>query len=358
MSRPHPPDVDAVVIGAGFFGCHIALELRRLGMERVIVVDREAGILRRASYVNQARVHNGYHYPRSLGTASRSRRNFPRFCAEHSFAIVVGFESIYAIARHSLVGASQFAAFCTSIDAPCRESPAHLRRLFDLDLVDTAFIVNEVAFDAAALADDLLARLRAADVELRLSTAGRIEAADPAGADLSLNGSPLRAGWAFNCTYAALDDVGVQLACPLKKELAEIALIQPSPVFAGIGVTIMDGPFFSTMPFPARKCHSLSHVRYTPHAAWIDPNEAATSTHSRVTKMLRDGARYMPPLTRARPIGSLYDVKAVLLSTERDDARPILFESSAVSRRVISVLGAKIDNIYDLLDVLAHHDWS
>jgi len=63
-------------------------------------------------------------------------------------------------------------------------------------------------------------------------------------------------------------------------------------------------------------------------------------------------------LTRARPIGSLYDVKAVLLSTERDDARPILFESSAVSRRVISVLGAKIDNIYDLLDVLAHHDWS
>ena len=24
------------------------------------------------------------------------------------------------------------------------------------------------------------------------------------------------------------------------------------------------------MPFPARKMHSLSHVRYTPHAFWIE----------------------------------------------------------------------------------------
>lgn len=352
------PDADALVIGAGFFGCHVALHLRRLGMDRVILADREAGMLRRASYVNQARVHNGYHYPRSLGTAARSRRNFVRFCADHPFAIADGFEKIYAIARQSRVSPTQFAAFCGEIGAPCRESATHLHRLFNPDLIAAAFLTHEVAFDPTALARDLLQRLHAAGVELRLDTPARLDSADANGATLRLGTDTLRVRHAINCTYAALDEVGITLHVGLKKELAEIALIEPAPAFANAGVTVMDGPFFSTMPFPARGCHSLTHVRYTPHAAWVDPRDAATSAQTRVTAMLRDGARYMPPLARARPLGSLYDIKVVLMRAEQDDARPILFEPSAESPRVISILGGKIDNIYDVLDVLEGHDWS
>jgi glycine/D-amino acid oxidase-like deaminating enzyme len=351
-------DADALIIGAGFFGCHVALRLRAAGMGRVVLVDREPGLLRRASYVNQARVHNGYHYPRSLGTALRSRRNFVRFCTDHPFAIADGFEKIYAIARQSRVSPSQFVAFCGEIGAPCRESAIHLRRLFDADLIDVAFLTREVAFDAIALARDLLRRLQAAGIELMLSTPARLEAADADGATVRLGSAAMRARYLFNCTYAGLDSVGIRLRNVLKKELTEIALIEPAPVFAEVGVTVMDGPFFSTMPFPAGACHSLSHVRYTPHAAWIDAADALTRTQSRVKAMLRDGARYMPPLARARPLGSLFDIKVVLLSTEQDDARPILFEPSAESPRVISILGGKIDNIYDVLDVLEGHDWS
>src|SRR5271154_1947585 len=188
MKRLEDADADALVIGAGFFGCHVALQLRRMGMARVVLADRELGILRRASYANQARVHNGYHYPRSLGTATRSRQNFARFCADHPFAIAAGFEKIYAIARQSRVGASQFATFCARIGAPCQESPAHLRQLFDSNLIDAAFLTQEVAFDAAALAQDLLRRLDAAGVELRLGAAARLQAADAMGASVRLGG--------------------------------------------------------------------------------------------------------------------------------------------------------------------------
>ncbi|PPQ37001.1 FAD-dependent oxidoreductase [Rhodopila globiformis] len=351
-------NADAVVIGAGFFGCHVALQLRRLGMDRVVLADREAGLLRRASYVNQARVHNGYHYPRSIGTAARSRRNFQRFCRDHAFAIAADFDKIYAIARHSRVSANQFATFCAEIGAPCRDSPMHLRRLFNPDLVEAAFLTQEVAFNAAALAADLLPRLRDGGIDLRLHTETGVEAADETGVTLRLGADRLRAAWAFNCTYAALDTVGVGLRCPLKKELAEIALIAPPPALEGIGVTVMDGPFFSTMPFPARACHSLTHVRYTPHAAWRDAADMPSQTASQALAMMRDGARYLPALSRARLLGSLYDIKVVLLRAEADDARPILFEPSEASPRMISILGGKIDNIYDVLDVLQHHDWS
>jgi glycine/D-amino acid oxidase-like deaminating enzyme len=69
------------VIGGGFYGCFIAAFLSEAG-QTVVVLEKEDSLLKRASYSNQARVHNGYHYPRNLVTAARSRANFPRFVNE------------------------------------------------------------------------------------------------------------------------------------------------------------------------------------------------------------------------------------------------------------------------------------
>ena len=80
-------ECQALVIGGGFYGCEVALELERLGLAPIYLVEREPDLFARASYVNQARVHNGYHYPRSLVTAERSQRNFSRFCRDYGEAV-------------------------------------------------------------------------------------------------------------------------------------------------------------------------------------------------------------------------------------------------------------------------------
>jgi hypothetical protein len=87
--------------------------------------------------------------------------------------------------------------------------------------------------------------------------------------------------------------------------------------------------------------------------------DALTRTQTHVAAMLCDGACCMPLLAPGRPLGSLFDVKVVLLSTERDDARPILFEPSAEAPRVISILGDRIDhNTADLFGLdTAIGDW-
>ena len=69
-----------VIAGGGFFGCSIALMLRRRGWQPVIVED-SSDLLTRASRVNQARVHGGYHYPRSLMTAWTNARSSTSHCA-------------------------------------------------------------------------------------------------------------------------------------------------------------------------------------------------------------------------------------------------------------------------------------
>jgi glycine/D-amino acid oxidase-like deaminating enzyme len=349
---------DALVVGGGFYGCEVALALRQAGLERVVLVEREPALMRRASFVNQARIHGGYHYPRSLATALSSRRNFVRFCEDYAFAVTNSGGGVYAIARDSRVSPEQFEHFCRAIGAPIR--PAGVRRaLFDPDLIVQAYEVQEFAFDADALAAHLAGRLADAGVEVRLDAQARVLGAGPASVRAEAGGEAIEAAFVFNCTYAALDQIGVSVAAGLKRELTEMALIQPPPELADCGVTVMDGPFFSTMPFPALNCFSLSHVRYTPHRAWTGPVEGEVApVRSNAQAMLRDSARYMPCLSKARYLRSIFDIKAVLTATEDNDGRPILFERAEESDRIISILGAKIDNIYDIRELILKEEWA
>jgi hypothetical protein len=113
------------------------------------------------------------------------------------------------------------------------------------------------------------------------------------------------------------------------------------------------------MPFPSRGLHTLSHVRYTPHFSWqdepgADPYQALGSyeRETRVDRMVRDAGRYLPALFDARYVESLFEVKTVLLKNEVDDGRPILFEKHAELPGCYSILGGKIDNIYDVIEKL------
>src|SRR5215470_6341069 len=143
-------DYPHIIIGGGTYGCFAALKLAELyGGGSVVIVEQEADIMLRASYNNQARVHAGYHYPRSLLTALRSRINAPRFLAEFKEAIVSDFEHYYAISRRqSNVTPSQFEQFCRRIGADIGPAPTHVRDLFDDDLIEAVFGVTEHAFDA------------------------------------------------------------------------------------------------------------------------------------------------------------------------------------------------------------------
>jgi hypothetical protein len=168
----------------------------------------------------------------------------------------------------------------------------------------------------------------------------------------------------FSCTYAQTNRVlaasGLPLI-PLVQELTEMALVRVPGPLLGLGVTVMCGPFFSVMPFPPRGLHSLSHVRYTPHAAWTEGGPgyrpayeemAARPRRSHYPWMVRDAARYLPLLRDCVYEDSLWEVKTVLPRSAADDSRPILFRRDHGLVNFHCVLGAKIDNVFDLLDEL------
>jgi hypothetical protein len=144
---------------------------------------------------------------------------------------------------------------------------------------------------------------------------------------------------------------------PLRHELAELALVEVPEHLENVGITVMDGPFFSVMPFPATGHHSFSHVRYTPHLTWTESSTAQPilpkNAESNFTHMLRDAVRYVPSLAATRYVHSLWETKTILPNRDRDDSRPALIHRTG-DAKLWSIVGAKIDGIYDLLDSIEH----
>lgn len=355
---------DYVVIGGGFYGCCLALYLRSVS-DKVLLVEASDALMTRASRVNQARVHTGFHYPRSAVTAVKSKLLHRKFLEDFPEAIVDEFQMLYAIARRrSKVTAKKFYRMFSEMDAPIDVAQPNDRALFDGDMVEEVFACFEAAFDYSVLADQMAERLEAAGISLRLSTSVEsIEAARSSVTAGLSDGSEITARYAFNITYAQINNMLEKAQLPkarLKYEVAELALIEPPEELKSRGITVMDGPFFSAMPYPSAGLYSLTHVRYTPHESWSDEGAipdpyrhfAGRQYETRYAFMRRDAQRYLPCLEDATYQRSIYDVKTVLVKNEQDDGRPILYHQAPQGSRIISILGGKIDNIYDLFEAV------
>ena len=115
--------VDRLIIGAGLYGLYSALYCARRG-QSVTVLEIDDAPFSRATYVNQARLHMGYHYPRSLSTAMKSAGYFRRFAEDYSFCVFSEFQQVYATSRHfSWTDAAEFQKFCRDAGIPCEPLP-------------------------------------------------------------------------------------------------------------------------------------------------------------------------------------------------------------------------------------------
>jgi hypothetical protein len=347
-----------VVVGAGFFGLTAALNLARDG-HKVEIHERNSNAMQGSSLFNQARVHGGYHYPRSLSTAARCRANYERFKGEYQEAILSSFESIYAIAADSKVNSQKFSRLMKMIGAPIEILARSQLEQFDRSLVSAAFNVAEVAFDSSILLRMLLERLSSLDVEIKFGS----EVTEIKNGVIGVNsgvqlttasGEKNTFDYAIVATYG-LDtiDRGQIFNENFSYEVCELARIVPPHALRSTAVTIVDGPFWSLTPWPVFKGHVLTHVKYTPHARFKNylgaKNFLSSYKTSRAEMMIRDSSRYMPGMAECKILGSEYTIKTILKKKDHDDARPIFVRRDG---QILSILGSKIDSIYDVEDTV------
>jgi L-2-hydroxyglutarate oxidase LhgO len=354
---------DFIIIGGGFYGCALALFLKKKS-NSVLVLEREPELLTRASYNNQARVHNGYHYPRSFLTALRSHHNYLRFVEDYKKSVYTSYKQYYAIASiFSKTTSQQFLKFSHQLGSPIKRAPDKVRNLFDKNLIEDVFEVDEIVFNANILREEFMKEFRKNDVDFLLNAdVLKIESGD-GGVSCILKDRAFVAKKVFNCSYAGINKILINSgmkSLPFKNEFIEMPLIKMSDELVNMSVTVLDGPFFGFLPFPHQKYHSLWHVRYAIRANWIDPAPKDLYAElAKITKktnwefMYKDIVRYIPQFRDAKYKESLYEIKTVLISNEENDGRPILYRKNYGIDNFHVVMGGKIDNIYDIINVIS-----
>ena len=84
--------------------------------------------------------------------------------------------------------------------------------------------------------------------------------------------------YVINSTYSGINLINNKSGLDeydFKHQISEMALIIPPPAIRGVSITVMDGPFFSMMPYPpaGKNTYTLSHVNFTHHYQIRDDNE-------------------------------------------------------------------------------------
>ncbi len=476
---------DRIIIGAGLYGLYAARFCGKRG-ERVLVLEYDDKPFKRATHSNQARVHMGYHYPRSLSTALKSAGYYRRFHEDYGFSVMDSFRQIYAVSsQFSWTNAEQFQEFCRSAGIDCRQE--HESVFFQKGTVDGAFLTQEDTYDAMILRDyfvDEISTLKGVEIvygarlksirkngdvyevyydDRSLAECGEKQIDSSFGGsgakqadgsiwesgtkradgsfaefgarqtDSSFGGSGTKradgsfaesgtkradssfgesgakqadgsiwesgtkradssfgesgtkqavAGFVLNATYASCNQVlsCVENAGPddnfdlftIKYELCEIILCRPSEALRDYGFTVMDGPFFSIMPFGKTGLHSLTSVTFTPHMTSYDPlpvfscqqgcecdprqlcncNDCPHKPESAWEYMRHLADKYLLPEYGYEYDSSLFSIKPILKSSEVDDSRPTTIVVSSTGPTFISVLSGKINTVYDLDEFL------
>lgn len=339
---------DVTIVGGGFYGCMIAIYFKGLG-KKVLVLERETDIMKKASFNNQARVHNGYHYPRAIMTAESSHRNYSRFVEEFAGAVKDKHLMTYVIAKGSKTSPKEFEDLFSRIGSPLAPPFDKVMALINRDLIQKAYTVEEKVFDGDALRGiiwhklfdlgvDVICNaevLRVYEGELKIITHNNNKE------------SVIKSKRIVNCAYAGINDLleasGLP-ELPIRKENTVMPLIKVPREFKDLGVTIMDGDFFAVMPFPALGLHTIHHVRLTP--AEGDNEE----------EIIKDATRFIPCLAKSQHKGSIKEVKVVLTQNNADDGRPSLFKKDYGFKGFDVVMGGKLDNIYEIINLFETGD--
>lgn len=315
------------IIGGGWYGCHLALALDRLDGVSVELWEAGPALFGGASGANPARLHKGFHYPRSRLTRAACLDHaeaFERTYGALTRAIPV---NIYAVAaEESLV---DYGTYRQVLRGEVDFIEVLRPEEFGLRGVEGAVLTGErhiVIAAARSFFQDALAGM------VRFNT--RPGELDSPEWDMTID-----------CTFCALDAETVD-----RYEPCVVGLLEGPTDRA---VTIMDGPFPSIYPWDeGLGLSSISSAKWTPLSKACRSYEEAkellegTSREElelRVRSMQSDMARFWPASKIAY---KAVELRTAIRAMPKSGADARLVDVVRVGDRAMRVRAGKIDAIF------------
>lgn len=354
----------ALIIGAGIYGRYSADLLHNYGFDTTIIASDDSLSVNNSKYntaslINQARVHNGYHYPRSVSTAKESSKNYAKF-KEFMSDEIIPFRQIYAIPKiGTFTNALQFTKFCDRIGVKCDNT---ILDIVNYDKVEATFDTDEVAIDTTKMMSK---------IANKFTYDNYVE-----GIVIDLDYDSMHKKWSvtfrdktdkinylhdydlvINCSYSGIKTIEqmvdeLSFTTNVKFELCEVAIFKDvNNVLSNTGITFMDGPFISFMPWSQDGKWSLTSVCHTPHLEMSDLSTRldVRNTTSNKDVMIRQLKKFIKSdvVEELEFEESYYVIKTINVNAENDDNRNVVVNFDD-KLNFASVLSGKLDAIFEL----------
>ncbi len=329
------------VIGAGIYGCHIALKLSEAGFS-VDLIERESDIMKITTDIS-LRAHSGYFYGRSPETMIACNKNSKLFLKEYPNSLFDHDKHYYIIAKNgSKITGKEYLATLDKYKLPYKKTKVPL---INPDFVDVAIEVEELSYDPNLLREEVRAKLKKSKVNLILNTDV---------SDLPFREYDLR----IISGYASNNDISRAITGKTIQEyeyrFCEKVIVKLPKEFYKKNFVILDGPFFQIDPYGKSEDYfALSHFQYSIHSRHegnffdIDKKKRSLLGKGIVKKpsitngkdIIREISKHIPGVKKAKIVGSIFAVKPVI-PNEPTDSRQVVMKS--IEKDTIAVLSGKV----------------
>ena len=328
------------IVGGGIFGITASIILAK--NHQVELFEKNNELLQSASGSNQYRVHRGYHYPRSPDTVNDIIESESSFKEIFSDAMLTDFEHYYCIAKeNSLTSAKQFLDFCNKFQL--EYTPSQLQ-FMNKDSIEMCIRVKESVYDPEKLRQVCWKKLKDQNVKIHLSN----KVSD----DLFEKFDRV-----VICAYTGINQLLKQYPTQQNEyqfELCEKPLVKLPESFKNKSVVIMDGPFMCIDPLGNTGLHLLCNVVHEIHQTnigkypsinkkfvdLIDKGIIKNPSQTNFPKFIESTIDFIPEITKAKHVGSMFTYRAVPPRVEETDARPTIVKE--INNKIVTLFSGKI----------------
>ena len=328
------------IVGGGIFGITASIILAK--NHQVELFEKNNELLQSASGSNQYRIHRGYHYPRSPDTVNDIIESESSFKEIFSDAMLTDFEHYYCIAKeNSLTSAKQFLDFCNKFQL--EYTPSQLQ-FMNKDSIELCIRVKESVYDPEKLRQVCWKKLKDQNVKIHLSN----KVSD----DLFEKFDRV-----VICAYTGINQLLKQYPTQQNEyqfELCEKPVVKLPESFKNKSVVIMDGPFMCIDPLGNTGLHLLCNVVHEIHQTnigkypsinkkfvdLIDKGIVKNPSQTNFPKFIESTIDFIPEITKAKHVGSMFTYRAVPPRVEETDARPTIVKE--INNKIVTIFSGKI----------------
>ncbi len=328
------------IVGGGIFGITSSIILAK--NHQVELFEKNNELLQSASGSNQYRIHRGYHYPRSPDTVNDIIESESSFKEIFSDAMLTDFEHYYCIAKkNSLTSAKQFLDFCNKFQL--EYTPSQLQ-FMNKDSIEMCIRVKESVYDPEKLRQVCWKKLKDQNVKIHLGN----KVSD----DLFEKFDRV-----VICAYAGINQLLKQYPTQQNEyqfELCEKPVVKLPESFKNKSVVIMDGPFMCIDPLGNTGLHLLCNVVHEIHQTnigkypsinkkfvdLIDKGIVKNPSQTNFPKFIESTIDFIPEITKAKHVGSMFTYRAVPPRVEETDARPTIVKE--INNKIVTLFSGKI----------------